>query len=169
MPSSCQDIRAALAQCLQESDCVMIYRNKPSDCLRAPLLETMPTKCQQLKTGYGECKRGLVDMRKRFRGNQPISVSKEIEGGEREIPVDICSMLESQPLKAGSKRQAETNPKRRTGGSWRTRGTERSKQTNTHCQQGPLGIAFYTRYNWGCILHWKAFRQCISKALHGQG
>lgn len=59
----------------------MVYRNKPSDCLRAPLLETMPTKCQQLKKGYGECKRGLVDMRKRFRGNQPISVSKELEGG----------------------------------------------------------------------------------------
>ena len=59
----------------------MIYRNKPSDCLRPPLLETMPTKCQQLKKGYGECKRGMVDMRKRFRGNQPIAVSKEIEGG----------------------------------------------------------------------------------------
>jgi len=40
----------------------------------------MPTKCQQLKKGLGECKRGMVDMRKRFRGNQPIAVSKEIEG-----------------------------------------------------------------------------------------
>ncbi|KAL3422387.1 hypothetical protein PVAG01_06543 [Phlyctema vagabunda] len=81
MPSSCKDIRAALAECLQSSDCVMIQRNKPSDCLRSPLLETMPTKCQQLKKGYGECKRGMVDMRKRFRGNQPIAVSKELEGG----------------------------------------------------------------------------------------
>lgn len=72
---------AALAACLQESDCVMIQRNKPSDCLRPPLIDTMPTKCQQLKKGYGECKRGMVDMRKRFRGNQPIAVSKEIEGG----------------------------------------------------------------------------------------
>jgi cytochrome c oxidase assembly factor 5 len=76
------EIGAALAQCLQESDCVMIQRNKPSDCLRPPLIDTMPTKCQQLKKGYGECKRGMVDMRKRFRGNQPIAVSKEIEGGE---------------------------------------------------------------------------------------
>jgi cytochrome c oxidase assembly factor 5 len=59
----------------------MIQRNKPSDCLRPPLIDTMPTKCQQLKKGYGECKRGMVDMRKRFRGNQPIAVSKEIEGG----------------------------------------------------------------------------------------
>ncbi|TVY76038.1 Mitochondrial protein [Lachnellula suecica] len=84
MPSSCKDIRAALAQCLQESDCVMIQRNNPADCLRAPLLDTMPTKCQQLKKGYGECKRGMVDMRKRFRGNQPIAVSKELEGGAQE-------------------------------------------------------------------------------------
>lgn len=27
------------------------------------------------------CRRGMIDMRKRFRGNQPMSVSKEIEGG----------------------------------------------------------------------------------------
>ncbi|CAG8948839.1 hypothetical protein HYALB_00013387 [Hymenoscyphus albidus] len=80
MPSSCKDIREALAQCLQNSDCIMIQRNTPSDCLRSPLLETMPTQCQQLKKGLGECKRGMVDMRKRFRGNQPIAVSKEIEG-----------------------------------------------------------------------------------------
>ncbi|KAL2062071.1 hypothetical protein VTL71DRAFT_6337 [Oculimacula yallundae] len=81
MPSSCKDIREALAQCLQESDCVMIQRNKPGDCLRPPLIDQMPTKCQQLKKGLGECKRGMVDMRKRFRGNQPIAVSRELEGG----------------------------------------------------------------------------------------
>ncbi|CZS91448.1 hypothetical protein WAI453_011695 [Rhynchosporium graminicola] len=81
MPSSCRDIREALAQCLQESDCVMVQRNKPGDCLRPPLIDDMPTKCQQLKKGLGECKRGMVDMRKRFRGNQPIAVSRELEGG----------------------------------------------------------------------------------------
>lgn len=27
-------------------------------------------------------RRGLIDMRKRFRGNQPISVSRELEGGK---------------------------------------------------------------------------------------
>ncbi|KAF2104204.1 hypothetical protein NA57DRAFT_70421 [Rhizodiscina lignyota] len=81
MPSSCKDIRAALAECLQNSDCIMVHRNKASDCLRSPLVETLPTQCQQLKHGYGECKRGLIDMRKRFRGNRPISVSAELEGG----------------------------------------------------------------------------------------
>ncbi|RKF57377.1 Mitochondrial protein PET191 [Erysiphe neolycopersici] len=85
MPSSCTDIRAALAACLQSSDCVLTQRNKPSDCLRPPLLETLPTKCQQLKKGYGQCKRGMVDMRKRFRGNQPIAVSKD-DGTETPAP-----------------------------------------------------------------------------------
>ncbi|KOS21025.1 Mitochondrial protein [Escovopsis weberi] len=72
MPNSCQELRDALAQCLQESDCVMVHRNKASDCLREPLVGTLPTHCQRLKKGYGECKRGLVDMRKRFRGNVPV-------------------------------------------------------------------------------------------------
>ncbi|KAG0640549.1 cytochrome c oxidase assembly protein PET191 [Tuber brumale] len=81
MPSSCKDIRAALAQCLENSDCVMVHRNKPADCLRYPLVETLPTRCQRLKKGYGECKRGMVDMRKRFRGNYPVALSVENEGG----------------------------------------------------------------------------------------
>ena len=73
---------AALADCLVNSECVLIHRNTPAECLRPPLVETLPTKCQQLKQGYGDCKRGLVDMRKRFRGNQPIAMSKELEGGD---------------------------------------------------------------------------------------
>ncbi|KAF8543263.1 cytochrome c oxidase assembly protein PET191-domain-containing protein [Trichophaea hybrida] len=80
MPSSCKDIRTALAACLQNSDCVMIERNKPSDCLREPLSQTLPTRCLQLKKGYGECKRGLVDMRKRFRGNQSVAIIEGKEG-----------------------------------------------------------------------------------------
>ncbi|KAK2756571.1 hypothetical protein FQN54_005464 [Arachnomyces sp. PD_36] len=87
MPSSCKDIRYALAQCLQESDCIMVQRNTPQECLREPLLSELPVKCQQLHKGLSECKRGLVDMRKRFRGNQPIAVSKDAEGGEKRKPV----------------------------------------------------------------------------------
>lgn len=59
----------------------MVYRNKPSDCLRPPLLDEMPIKCQQLKKGLGQCKRAMVDMRKRFRGNQLIALSSELEDG----------------------------------------------------------------------------------------
>jgi cytochrome c oxidase assembly factor 5 len=61
----------------------MVQRNKASDCLREPLSSTLPTKCLQLKKGYGECRRGMVDMRKRFRGNQPVTyknISKTDDG-----------------------------------------------------------------------------------------
>lgn len=81
MPASCKDIREALAICLQQSDCVLIHRNTPAECLRPPLSDTLPTQCQQLKYGYGQCKKGMIDMRKRFRGNKPISTSTELEAG----------------------------------------------------------------------------------------
>ncbi|OIW31245.1 hypothetical protein CONLIGDRAFT_552517, partial [Coniochaeta ligniaria NRRL 30616] len=81
MPSSCKEIRAALAQCLQESECVMVQRHTAAECLRSPLAEQLPTRCQQLKKGFGECRRGMVDMRKRFRGNQTVTV-KQLEGAE---------------------------------------------------------------------------------------
>lgn len=61
----------------------MIQRNSPADCLRPPLVDNLPTQCQQLKKGYGECKRGMVDMRKRFRGNQPIAMGKLGETTEK--------------------------------------------------------------------------------------
>ncbi|KAI8966391.1 cytochrome c oxidase assembly protein PET191-domain-containing protein [Daldinia sp. FL1419] len=82
MPSSCKEIRAALAQCLQESDCVMVQRHTAAECLRSPLSEELPMKCQQLKKGFGECRRGMIDMRKRFRGNQPITF-KSLETTEQ--------------------------------------------------------------------------------------
>ncbi|KAF2265067.1 hypothetical protein CC78DRAFT_494125 [Lojkania enalia] len=84
MPQSCKDIRAALAFCLQNSDCIMVERHQPGECLRPPLKYTLPTQCQQLQKGYAECKRGLIDMRKRFRGNRPISVAAagRLETGE---------------------------------------------------------------------------------------
>ncbi|OJJ72508.1 hypothetical protein ASPBRDRAFT_42210 [Aspergillus brasiliensis CBS 101740] len=91
MPSSCQEIRNALAQCLQESDCIMVQRRSPRECLSEPYVDELPMRCQQLRKGFSECKRGLIDMRKRFRGNQPISVSTT-EGG---------SSNQSQQLYAG--------------------------------------------------------------------
>lgn len=72
----------------------MIHRNSAADCLRPPLHDTLPTQCQQLKHGYGECKKGMVDMRKRFRGNKPIAVSAELEGdGESPSRVKEVAML----------------------------------------------------------------------------
>jgi cytochrome c oxidase assembly factor 5 len=60
----------------------MVERHKASDCLRPPLVDTIPTKCQQLKKGYGQCKRGMVDMRKRFRGNQAFAMGEESADGK---------------------------------------------------------------------------------------
>ncbi|KAF9891185.1 hypothetical protein FE257_004749 [Aspergillus nanangensis] len=80
MPSSCNDIRDALAQCLQESECIMVQRHTPRECLSDPLVDQLPMKCQQLRKGFSECKRGMIDMRKRFRGNQPLQMTKELDG-----------------------------------------------------------------------------------------
>lgn len=59
----------------------MVDRNTPGDCLRPPLKYTLPTQCQQLQKGYAECKKGMIDMRKRFRGNRPIAVGGQLEAG----------------------------------------------------------------------------------------
>jgi cytochrome c oxidase assembly factor 5 len=65
---------AALAQCLSESPCILAGHSA-AECLREPLVSQLPTQCQQLKKGYGDCKRGMIDMRKRFRGNKPIAAT----------------------------------------------------------------------------------------------
>jgi cytochrome c oxidase assembly factor 5 len=61
----------------------MVARNPASECLREPLVDTLPLQCRQLKKAFGECKRGMVDMRKRFRGNMPINYRtlETTEGG----------------------------------------------------------------------------------------
>jgi len=59
----------------------MIERHTPGECLRPPLKYTLPTQCQQLQKGYAECKKGMIDMRKRFRGNRPIAVQGQLETG----------------------------------------------------------------------------------------
>lgn len=59
----------------------MVDRNRASDCLREPLADTLPTRCKQLKKGFGDCKRGMVDMRKRFRGNMPVAY-RTVDGSE---------------------------------------------------------------------------------------
>jgi cytochrome c oxidase assembly factor 5 len=51
----------------------MVQRHTAAECLREPLVSTLPLRCQQLKKGFGECRRGMIDMRKRFRGNQPVT------------------------------------------------------------------------------------------------
>ncbi|KAF8076316.1 cytochrome c oxidase assembly protein PET191-domain-containing protein [Lyophyllum atratum] len=68
MASSCQNLIAALKDCLMHSDCVLKQGNLPSDCLKHHADE-LPEECQSLRKATFECKRGMLDMRKRFRGN----------------------------------------------------------------------------------------------------
>ncbi|KAJ8698239.1 hypothetical protein PTI98_004972 [Pleurotus ostreatus] len=68
MASSCQALLAALKDCLMHSDCVLKQGNLPSDCLKNHTDE-LPEQCQSLRKAHFECKRGMLDMRKRFRGN----------------------------------------------------------------------------------------------------
>ena len=70
----------------------MVHRNPAAECLRPPLRDTLPERCQQLQRGYADCKRGMVDMRKRFRGNHPMAVvgglteEENAKGGTKESP-----------------------------------------------------------------------------------
>ena len=91
----------------------MVHRNKPADCIRMPLVETLPTQCQQLRHGYGECKRGLIDMRKRFRGNKPISISPELEGGGGK---DTYQLYAGKPAVSDIKPSGERNEGPAEGG-----------------------------------------------------
>lgn len=52
----CDIVGNALAQCLQESDCIMVQRHTPRECLSTPLVDELPTRCQQLRKGLSECK-----------------------------------------------------------------------------------------------------------------
>ena len=88
----------------------MVQRRDPQDCLRHH--EELPVKCQQLRKGLSDCKyafvpavptstfsaiaggkiltrlfprRGMVDMRKRFRGNQPYALTKEVDADTGEV------------------------------------------------------------------------------------
>ncbi|KAM0333493.1 hypothetical protein ACHAQA_002156 [Verticillium albo-atrum] len=105
MPSSCKELREALAQCLQESECVMVQRNTAADCLRPPLVHDLPTKCQQLKKGFGECKRGMVDMRKRFRGNMPVAYKTMADAEEGKG----YQLYAGRPAFAGGRGQTDGN------------------------------------------------------------
>ncbi|KIJ20203.1 hypothetical protein PAXINDRAFT_174672 [Paxillus involutus ATCC 200175] len=68
MSSSCEALLSALKTCLLESDCVQRHGRLPSECLKNHIHE-LPEACQNLRMATFECKRNMLDMRKRFRGN----------------------------------------------------------------------------------------------------
>ncbi|XP_049872639.1 cytochrome c oxidase assembly factor 5 [Pectinophora gossypiella] len=65
--SPCAGIRADLKMCLLESDCCRKDKKTPRECLQAHLV---PEECMQLRHTFFECKRSLLDNRRRFRGHK---------------------------------------------------------------------------------------------------
>lgn len=62
---------------MQRSPCVLIERNTPKQCLTDPKLKKeLPELCVANFRAFMECKNGMFDMRKRMRGNAPVSTGK---------------------------------------------------------------------------------------------
>ncbi|KIM33409.1 hypothetical protein M408DRAFT_61493 [Serendipita vermifera MAFF 305830] len=77
MSTSCEGIRIALKACLIRSDCVLRQNHLPSECLKDHF-EGLPDECKQLRQSLFECKRGMLDMRNRFRGNPGAKISNRL-------------------------------------------------------------------------------------------
>ncbi|KAJ1796723.1 Dephospho-CoA kinase (Dephosphocoenzyme A kinase) (COAE) [Coemansia sp. RSA 2399] len=68
MPT-CEGIREEYIQCILRSECVFIQRHSVQDCIKSKdLVALVPDECHNLRQSMFECKRGLLDMRKRMRG-----------------------------------------------------------------------------------------------------
>ncbi|GFZ44816.1 hypothetical protein JCM24511_02542 [Saitozyma sp. JCM 24511] len=64
---ACKTVRDDLVACLLRTDCVIKSGKTPAECIRSP--QELPLQCQHLITAYSDCKKGMLDMRRRFRGN----------------------------------------------------------------------------------------------------
>ncbi|ORX34921.1 cytochrome c oxidase assembly protein PET191-domain-containing protein [Kockovaella imperatae] len=67
MSRPCQGPRDELIACVMKSDCVLKGGKSVGDCIRSP--QELPLRCQHLIANYSDCKKGMLDMRRRFRGN----------------------------------------------------------------------------------------------------
>lgn len=66
---NCDGLRYDLKMCLLNSQCVQEYGHTPRECISDPALaQFVPDRCIVLANTFFECKRSLVDMRRRFRG-----------------------------------------------------------------------------------------------------
>ncbi|XP_041980234.1 cytochrome c oxidase assembly factor 5 [Aricia agestis] len=63
----CAGIRADLKLCLLKSDCCVKDKKTPRECLKDA---SVPDECVQLRHSFFECKRSLLDNRRRFRGHK---------------------------------------------------------------------------------------------------
>ena len=65
----CEGLRYDLKMCLLKSECVQVHHRTPKECISDPSLAPfVPDRCLILANTFFECKRSLIDMRRRFRG-----------------------------------------------------------------------------------------------------
>ena len=60
MPSSCQEIRQELIECMLKSNCVLVKRNTVAECFKSENADDVPSECQSIRKSYAECRRGMV-------------------------------------------------------------------------------------------------------------
>lgn len=103
MVASCKDLRDAVALCLQRSECVLIERHTPKECLENPELNrTLPQPCYVHFKRYTDCKRGQADRSKRFVGNGSKSIGKYEHDLELLRQGNFDPEIEMKKLAAGS-------------------------------------------------------------------
>jgi cytochrome c oxidase assembly factor 5 len=105
----------------------MVERHSAVDCLRAPHAESLPLKCQQLKKAFGECRRGMIDMRKRFRGNQPATFA-QLESTE--VAGDGYQLYAGKAAFTGAAR-GETDGNAKPEPDWREVENEKYRQAQS--------------------------------------
>lgn len=108
--ASCNDQKKALAICLQRSPCVLIQRNTPKACIETPeLKKDLPELCLAQLKAFMECKHGFFDMRKRMRGNAPLSTGKYDDTYEKLSSGDFNARDEMHKLEILNRGLAQGN------------------------------------------------------------
>jgi cytochrome c oxidase assembly factor 5 len=68
MSSSCKGMKEEVIACLKTSRCMVELNKTFQECL-ASNDEALVGDCIRVKRGFAACKRGQLDMRRRFKGN----------------------------------------------------------------------------------------------------
>ena len=103
MVASCKDEKMQFILCIQKSPCVLLYRNKPSDCINnKELQKDMPDLCRAYLHSFLECRRGIIDKTKRIVGNAPLSTGKYDEEYKRMCDGDFNPRVELESVQKAS-------------------------------------------------------------------
>ncbi|KAJ3367205.1 Dephospho-CoA kinase (Dephosphocoenzyme A kinase) (COAE) [Allomyces arbusculus] len=70
MSSSCRKLREEMVQCILASECIEVQQKPFKECLQRENDPYVPAECRNLQRAFFECKREMLDMRYRFRGNK---------------------------------------------------------------------------------------------------